>query len=40
LTSNTAGTLVITFKTGTTSNNIAQPVLAAAINKFALESNA
>ena len=40
LSSPTAGTLVITFKTGTTSGNIAQPVLAAAIDKFALESNA
>ena len=34
------GDLLITFQTGSTSNNIAQPVLAAAINKFALESNA
>jgi len=40
LTSPTPGTLVITFKTGTTASNIAQPVLAAAIDKFALESNA
>ena len=40
LTSTSTGTLIITFKTGSTSNNIAQPVLAAAINKFALESNA
>ena len=34
------GDLLITFQTGSTSENIAQPVLAAAINKFALESNA
>ena len=34
------GALLITFQTGSTANNIAQPVIAAAINKFALESNA
>ncbi|CAB4991612.1 MAG: hypothetical protein F2888_01190 [Actinobacteria bacterium] len=34
------GSVTITFSTGTTSNNIAQPVIASAINKFALESNA
>ena len=40
MTRTAGGALLITFQTGTTSNNIAQPVLAAAINKFALESNA
>ena len=40
LTSTSTGTLIITFKTGTTASNIVQPVIAAAINKFALESNA
>jgi len=34
------GDLLLTFQTGSRENNIAQPVLAAAINKFALESNA
>ena len=40
LTSTSSGTLIITFKTGTTAGSIVQPVVAAAINKFALESNA
>ena len=35
-----AGSLKITFTTGNAANNIRQPVIAAAINKFALESNA
>ena len=35
-----SGIVKITFSTGTLSNNIAQPIIAAAINKFALESNA
>ena len=34
------GDLLLTFQTGSTSGQIAQPVLAAAISKFALESNA
>jgi len=34
------GDLLLTFQTGSTANNIAQPILATAINKFALESNA
>ena len=34
------GALLITFQTGSTTSNIAQPIAAAAINKFALESNA
>jgi hypothetical protein len=34
------GSLLITFTTGSTASNIAQPIAAAAINKFALESNA
>lgn len=40
LTSTSTGTLIITFTTGTTGSNIAQPSLAAAFDKFALESNA
>ena len=40
LTRTGTGNLLLTFQTGSTSENIAQPVLAAAINKFALESNA
>ena len=36
----TSGQIVITFATGTTSSNISQPVAAAAIDKFTLESNA
>ena len=40
ITSPTPGTFVITFKTGTQTGAIAQPVLAAAVDKFALESNA
>jgi hypothetical protein len=40
LTRTGTGALLLTFQTGTTTNNIAQPVLAAAISKFALESNA
>ena len=36
----TTGSLVITFTTGTVSSNITQPVAAAAIDKFTLESNA
>jgi hypothetical protein len=38
--SGASGILTITFTTGTTTSNIAQPVLASAIDKFALESNA
>ncbi|CAN2212622.1 hypothetical protein MCEGKSE7_01039 [Candidatus Nanopelagicaceae bacterium] len=38
--SGSAGILTITFTTGTTANNIAQPSLAAAFDKFALESSA
>ena len=34
------GSITITFSTGSTSGNIGEPVLAAAIDKFALESNA
>jgi hypothetical protein len=40
LTRTNTGALLLTFQTGSTADNIAQPVLAAAINKFALESNA
>jgi hypothetical protein len=40
LTSTGTGALLLTFQTGSTANNIVQPVLAAAISKFALESNA
>lgn len=40
MTTTAAGALLITFQTGSTQNNIAEPVIAAAINKFALESNA
>ena len=40
LTRTGTGALLLTFQTGTASGQIAQPVLAAAINKFALESNA
>ena len=35
-----AGILTITFTTGTTASNIVRPSLAAAFDKFALESNA
>jgi len=38
--SGASGILTITFSTGTTGSNIAQPALAAAFDKFALESNA
>lgn len=38
--SGASGILTITFTTGSTASNIAQPVLASAIDKFALESNA
>ena len=40
LTRTGTGALLLTFQTGTTSGQIAQPVLASAIDKFALESNA
>jgi hypothetical protein len=40
LTSTGTGALLLTFKTGETAGNIVQPILAAAISKFALESNA
>jgi len=40
LTRSGTGDLLLTFQTGSTAGSIAQPVLAAAISKFALESNA